>query len=205
MPQHINLLDPSLQRKRETLGSTTGLLAVFATFGAAVALAMTLQSFSSQSQVQSVALEQDLAALQARVAALGTPAPSRHAIELARLRAVDAGQRRLRAALDSGQAGSTRGYSEYFLALSRQTQGTLWLTGFTVAADGRALEIGGRMTDPRQLPDYLRRLNGEPLFKGREFAQLSLKAVEPVAAPGGSASYAEFALRSTPGVPEAAR
>ena len=202
MPQHINLLDASLQRRRETLGSTTGLVAVLATFGASVAIALTLQSFSAKSQAQSVALEQDLAALQARVAALGTPAPSRQAIELARLRAIDAGQRRLRAALDSGQAGSTRGYSEYFLALSRQTQGALWLTGFTVAADGRALEIGGRMTDPRQLPDYLRRLNGEPLFKGREFAQLNLKTVELAAPLSG---YAEFALRSTPGAPEAAR
>ena len=202
MPQHINLLDASLQRRRETLGSTTGLVAVLATFGASVAIALTLQSFSAKSQAQSVALEQDLAALQARVAALGTPAPSRQAIELARLRAIDAGQRHLRAALDSGQAGSTRGYSEYFLALSRQTQGALWLTGFTVAADGRALEIGGRMTDPRQLPDYLRRLNGEPLFKGREFAQLNLKTVELAAPLSG---YAEFALRSTPGAPEAAR
>ena len=205
MPQHINLLDASLQRRRETLASTTGLVAVFATLGVSAALAMVLQSFSAKSQTQSGALEQDLAALQARVAALGTPAPSRHAIELARLRALDAGQRRLRAALDSGQAGSTRGYSEYFLALSRQTQGTLWLTGFTVAADGRALEIGGRMTDPRQLPDYLRRLNGEPLFKGREFAQLSLKTVEPAAPLVGNAGYAEFMLRSTPAAPEAAR
>ena len=202
MPQHINLLDASLQRKRETLGSVTGLVAVLATVGASVALAMSLHSFSAKSQAQSVVLEQDLAALQARVATLGAPAPSRNAIELARLRAVDAGQRRLRAALDSGQAGSTHGYSEYFLALSRQTQGTLWLTGFTVAADGRALDIGGRMTDPRQLPDYLRRLNGEPLFKGREFAQLNLKTVEAVAPLG---AYAEFALRSIPGAPEAAR
>lgn len=202
MPQHINLLDASLQRQRETLGSITGIVAVLATFGVSVALAMGLQSFSAKSQAQSVVLEQDLAALQARVATLGTTAPSRQAIELARLRSVDAGQRRLRAALDSGQAGSTHGYSEYFLALSRQTQGTLWLTGFTVAADGRALEIGGRMNDPRQLPDYLRRLNSEPLFKGREFAQLNLKTIEPAAPLGG---YAEFALRSTPGAPEPAR
>ncbi len=202
MPQHINLLDANLQRRRERLGSTTGLAAVLATLGASLAIAMTLQSFSAKSQAQSAALEQELTALQARVAALGTPAPSRQATELARLRAVDAGQRRLRAALESGQAGSPRGYSEYFLALSRQTHGSLWLTGFTVAADGQALEIGGRMTDPHQLPGYLRRLNGEPLFKGREFAQLSLKTVEP-AAPLGA--YAEFALRSTPGAPEAAR
>jgi hypothetical protein len=76
MPQHINLLDASQPRRREMLGSTTGLVAVLATFGAAVALAMGLQSFSAKTQAQSVVLEQDLAALQARVAALGTPAPS---------------------------------------------------------------------------------------------------------------------------------
>jgi MSHA biogenesis protein MshI len=205
MPQHINLLDASLQRSRETLGSRTGLAAVLATLGGSAALAMALQSFSAKSQAQAAALEQELGALQTRVAALGAPQPSRQAAELARLRAVDAGQRRLRATLESGQAGSTHGYSEYFLALSRQTQGTLWLTGFTVGADGRSLEIGGRMTDPRQLPDYLRRLNGEPLFKGREFAQLSLKTVEPAAPLAGNARYAEFALRSLPGTPEAPR
>ena len=75
MPQHINLLDASLQRRRETLGSVTGLVAVVATFGVSVALAAGLQSFSAKSQAQSVVLEQDLATLQARVAALGTPAP----------------------------------------------------------------------------------------------------------------------------------
>ena len=47
MPQHINLLDASLQRRRETLGSITGLVAVLATFGVSVALAASLQSFSA--------------------------------------------------------------------------------------------------------------------------------------------------------------
>jgi len=195
MPQHINLLDASLQRRRETLGSTTGLVAVLATFGVSVAIAMGLQSFSAKSQTQSAALEQDLAALQVRASALGASAPSRQAVELARLRALDAGQRRLRAALDSGQAGSVRGYSEYFLALSRQTQGTLWLTGFTVAGDGRALEIGGRMTDPRQLPVYLEHLAAEQLFRGRRFAQLEIKALaanEQTA----HANVSEFSLRA---------
>lgn len=205
MPQQINLLDARPQRKREALGSVTGLIAIVATLGLSAALAFTLQTFSAQKQAQAAVLEQELAALQTRVAGVGSAAPSRQVVELARLRSVDAGQRRLRAALDSGEAGGTQGYSEFFLALSRQTQGTLWLTGFTVGADGRSIELGGRMTDPRQLPDYLRRLNSEPLFKGREFAQLSLKAVEPGEASGSSAGYAEFALRTSAGVAEAPR
>jgi hypothetical protein len=133
---------------------------------------------------------------------VGGGVPSRQTAELARLRSIEVGQRRTRAALDSGQAGGTQGYSEYLLALSRQSQGRLWLTGFNVAPDGRSLELDGRMTDPRQLPDYLRRLNGEPLFKGREFAQLSLKSIEPGAttdtAPSSGSAYTEFALRAVP-------
>jgi Fimbrial assembly protein (PilN) len=197
MPQHINLIDASLLPRRERFASTGAALALGATLAVSIALALGLNAMSAQATAEAAANEQALAALQARVATVGTAPPSRSAAELARLRAVEVGQHRIRTALDSGQAGGVQGYSEYLLALSRQTRGTLWLTTFSVAPDGRALELGGRMTDPRQLPDYLKRLNAEPLFKGREFAQLSLKAVEPVPAsdPGGPA-YAEFALRA---------
>ena len=203
MPQQINLLDASLQRKREPLGSLTGLAAVASTLIVVAALVLGLQHLSAQMAVQAGTLEHTLADLQARSAAVAPAPASRRAGELARLRALEAGQRRLRAALESGQAGSTQAYSEYLTALSRQTDGTLWLTGFMVAQDGRSLDIGGRMTDPRQLPGYLRRLNSEPLFRGREFAQLSLKAVDPSAASGSG--LAEFTLRSTAGPAEAPR
>jgi Tfp pilus assembly protein PilN len=202
MPQQINLLDASLQRKRQTLGSVAGLIALVVTLGASAALALGLHAMSAQSLELAQITEQQLSTLQARVVAVGRVAPSRQAAELARLRSIESGQRRTRAALDSGQAGGTQGYSGYLLALSRQSQGRLWITGFSVAPDGHSLELDGRMTDPRQLPDYLRRLNGEPLFKGREFAQLSLKTIEPGATTGAAANsdpaYTEFALRAVP-------
>jgi hypothetical protein len=200
VPQQINLLDASLKRKRETLGSTTALLAVAATLGVSAALTVALHTLSARTAAQAGVAERELATLQARGAAVSAAGPSRLGAELARLRAVEAGQRRIRGALDAGQAGEARGYSGYLLALSRQTQGGLWLTGFSVAPDTRSLELSGRMTNPRQLPDYLRRLNAEPLFKGREFAQLSLKTVEfgtaAEAATHSAAAYAEFTLRS---------
>ena len=198
MPQQINLLDASLQRRRESLGSTAALIGVAATLAVSIALAASLKTMSAQAAAQADVAEQELAALQTRVAAVGSATPSRNVAELERLRAAQARQQRIRTALDSGHAGGTQGYSEYLLALSRQTRGDLWLTAFSVAPDGRSLELGGRMTDPRQLPDYLKRLNAEPLFKGREFAQLSLKAVEPGANsdPSTGAGHAEFALRA---------
>ena len=82
----------------------------------------------------------------------------------------------------------------------------MWLTAFSVSADAAALELQGRMTDPHRLPDYLRHLNSEPLFKGRTFAQMSLKAVEPAASGAagasnstvGGSSITEFTLRAVP-------
>ena len=201
MPQQINLLDASLQRQHATLARLTApiaLTALIATLGVSATLALGLQAMSSRALAQSQASEQALAATRTRVAQSGRAAPAPDATELAQLQAVEAGQRRLRAAIDAGQTGATQSYAGYLLALSRQTQPGLWLTGFSVAPDGRALEISGRMTDPRQLPDYLRRLNGEALFKGREFAQLSLTTVTPAAASDSAlrTGYTEFALRS---------
>ena len=201
MPQQINLLDASLQRQHATLARLTApiaLTALIATLGVSATLALGLQAMSSRALAQSQASEQALAATRTRVAQSGRAAPAPDATELAQLQAVEAGQRRLRAAIDAGQTGATQSYAGYLLALSRQTQPGLWLTGFSVAPDGRALEISGRMTDPRQLPDSLKRLNTEALFKGREFAQLSLKTVTPAAASDGASrsGYAEFALRA---------
>jgi hypothetical protein len=51
-----------------------------------------------------------------------------------------------------------------------------------------------RMADAAELPAYLHRLNAEPLFQGRPFAQLQIRTQ----ADSGDAAYSDFALRSTP-------
>ena len=199
MPQDINLMHAGLRPRpapfrsmqaASILGSGA-LLMLIAFVG--------LQQLASRRTVEAVALEQEFAALQRRATEMSAvAAPSRPAAELRLLRDTEAGQRQVRAALDSGVAGRPQGYAQYFMALSRQAQASLWITGFNVAADGAGLELQGRMTDPRVLPDYLRRLNSEPLFKGREFAQMSLKVVEPAPADGASPAITEFALRARP-------
>ena len=199
MPQDINLMHAGLTPRpvpfrsvhAASIFGSGALLMLIATVG--------LQHLASRRAEEAVALEQELAALQRRVTDISAvAAPSRPAAELRLLRDTETGQRQVQAALDSGVAGRTQGYAQYFMALSRQAQASLWITGFNVAADGAGLELQGRMTDPRVLPDYLRRLNSEPLFKGREFAQMSLKAVEPVPADAASPVITEFALRARP-------
>jgi hypothetical protein len=194
MPHQINLLDPSLQRRHDRLGSTAGLLAVIATLAVSIVATFGLNALATRTGAQAEATERELVTVQASVASVSAGTASPLAAELARLRAAEAAQQRIRAALDSGQAGVAQGYSNYLFALSRQAQEGLWLTRFDVAPDSRSLELGGRMTDPRQLPDYLRRLKVEPLFNGRQFAQLSLKSVEL----NEGARVTEFALRSAP-------
>ena len=210
MPQQLNLLDASFQHPRELLGSAAGLLALAATLGASLALTLGLHVKSAQALVDAKGFEVQLEALHERAGDPQRPTPSLLVAELTRLRAVEAGQLRITAALDSGQAGVTRGYSDFLLALSRQAVAQLWLTSFSVGADGQALELGGRMADPGQLADYLRRLSAEPMFKGRDFAQLNLKTLG--GADGATAStgtdpapasrvpvVTEFVLRTAPG------
>ena len=151
MAHQINLLDSSLRRQRELLGSAPGLGVLAAVVCVTVVLAFGLRVKSSQALVQATTAEAELGTLQARVATeQAARSPSISTAELARLRAVESGQERVRAALDSGQVGATQGYSPYLLALSRQMQGKLWLTEFSVAPDGSSLELGGRMTNPQE-------------------------------------------------------
>jgi len=200
-PHQINLLDTGAPRRIDWLGSGVGLLALAATLGASALITGVLARTAAQADASAAADEQTLAALGAKAALAERSAPSPAAVELARLRAIDASQRRIRAALAPRLARDGGGYSEYLLALSRQGTAALWLTRFSIGADKRALQIGGRMTDPHQLPDYLRHLDAEPLFHGRDFAQLTLKAVEPGTPTGdgpvAAAGYVEFMLSST--------
>lgn len=115
--------------------------------------------------------------------------------EVSRLRQLEAGQRRIRAALDGGAAGARDGHAQYLVALARQASGALWITGFAVSDNGQAITLEGRMTEPSVLADYLRRLNAEPRFKGRPFAQLSLTSVE-AGVNGAAHGFTEFVLRS---------
>lgn len=204
MAQQINLMHAGLLRRSEPFNSNHGAMAVVAAVAVVALGAFALQLQARQQAEQAGALERDTEALQSRFAAISAAPPeSNFSAELQRLRRLETGQRQMRSAIASGSAGHTQGYAEYFTALARQAQPALWITGFSIAADGVALELQGRMGDPRLLPGYLRRLNTEPLFKGREFAQLSLKAVEPSAAATGG--YTEFSLRGVPAAAEPAR
>ena len=77
--------------------------------------------------------------------------------------------------LEGGAIGNTTGFAEYLRGLARQIPDGIWLTGFSIEAGGQEMEIRGRMLNASALPDYIRRLGGEPAFRGRSFAALTLE------------------------------
>lgn len=95
------------------------------------------------------------------------------------------------ALLKKGMAPENGNPVEWLSGFARQIPNGLWLTGFSINAESGALEIRGRTTDPRLIPEYLRRLNAEPAFQGRTFAALQIHAgAAPDTAPAGSATTA---------------
>jgi hypothetical protein len=195
MAQQLNLFDARFAPAQLRFSARHGGLILAAVLVGAWGLAQGLHWAGGRAQAEAATIQAGMAPLRTQ---LGSDAAGRDggaADELARLRAAEATQRRVRAALEAGAAGAREGHADVLLALARQASGRLWITGLGVSDDGGAIDLEGRMTDSSVLTDYLRRLNDEPRFKGRPFAQLTLRAVDNS---GGALPYTEFALRSTP-------
>ena len=196
MAQQLNLLDPRFAPQALRFSAQHGLVAVLALLGLTAGAAQGLQWAAAQATGKAGQLEVLTAPLKARQQALTAAGGSNGtATEIAQLRSLEAGQRRIGQALNAGLAGAREGPSDYLVALARRASAALWITGFAVD-DAGAIALEGRMTDSAVLTDYLKNLNNEPRFKGRPFGQLSLQALD---AAGVAAPYTEFTLRSAAG------
>jgi hypothetical protein len=176
MSQQINLLNPSLLRKRFALTPATGTLG-------AVALALVVtggvayreQQRLDELGMRAAELETTLKEMNARyesVAALAeAPKPHRSGdVELAHLNSRLKTRQQVVDILEGAGVGSTTGFSDYLRAFSRQAVSGLWLTGFDIAEGGAELKLTGRTLAADLLPVYLERLNREAPLQGRHFA-----------------------------------
>ena len=231
MSQQINLYDASLLRKREPLTArnlalASGMLVVLlAAWGGWIRTRLTSLEGESQAVApQAKALQDQRDMMTAQLAAL-KPDPQIEA-ELASARALLDLHGKQIGELKKGVSPEAGGFAEYLRGFARQTPAGLWLTGFAIKDSGAAMEIRGRMTDPALLPEYIRRLDAEQAFKGREFAALKVVAgkadaeqgnpsppaapaqaptAAPVAAPAaGPAPFYEFTLTQLLRKPQAA-
>ena len=177
----LNLDPPTARPAGTPWRATHGLAAAGAALAASWGVAAGLEAWAGHRQAEAVALTQALPQQRAQLEARdpgGADAVQRLTAERQRLQVLDMEQRRLRAEIDSHLQHAANGYTPFFAALSRQSQGNVWITGFSVAGGTGALELQGRMIDPAALPGYLQRLNQEGAFKGRQFARLQLTPTE---------------------------
>jgi hypothetical protein len=207
MTHYINLYDPALLRRRDWLTAANLAYAVAAIFLAMLlwgswaridAAGLAEQAGKLDSQIkaereQSVALAGQLAARRADPTL---------ALNVAAARELLGVRRNIRDALGQGVASAAGGHSDYLRGLARQTVVNLWLTDFSIGPQGARMEIRGRTLDPATLPDYIRRLNAEPAFRGRRFAAVNIALPEPVAGADGKPAvrppWHEFALVPEP-------
>jgi Tfp pilus assembly protein PilN len=117
--------------------------------------------------------------------------------ELNKVTAEAAAQREIINALKSGVIGNTMGYSKYMQAFARQVVNGLWLTGFSVEADGLQMSISGGVLSPDLVPGYILRLNNENIMRGKTFTSLQMQLPkEESGKTSNRQQYLEFELKS---------
>lgn len=229
MTQQINLYHAGLRQQRRW-GLREAVFCLAAVTAGCLAAAAALEMHARRLSAQATAAQAVLAERQLQWQALqdgrvplrlpstgpgtdGMPGPLQLEREVLRLRAAEAGRRRLSSLLDSAAAGHRRGYSAHLVSLSRQAHPQVWLTSVTLDAAGEPLELQGRLSDPAALTAWLDGLSRESAFQGRRFGQLQLRRLDPgdavagtpQAEPVGAGPITAFSLRSTAGAATPAR
>jgi hypothetical protein len=211
--QQINLLLPELRPRFDWLA----LPFVGAAVACILLLIVGMASFSAW-QVNALkenegALRVKLDGVQQQVLTLGQTLAARRGDptldnQLAAARTDIAQRQEVLNIIAQGDVSSGNAYSGLLQGFSRQAIEGVWLTGFGFAQ--RNIEIRGRLNDPALLPVYIGRLNAEPVFAGRRFAELDMKGIDPAEAKQGDTTlaaplkkpslprYTEFVLRTEP-------
>lgn len=205
MSYYINLYDPALLRHRQWLTAANLLFALVLILVVMLGWGAWARIHASGLADQAATIEGRLKAAREESVALASQLASHKSdpkLEqaVAAQRELLAVRRNILVALGQGIATAPTGHADYLRGLARQSVADLWLTGFAVSPEGARMEIRGRTLDPALLPEYIRRLNAEPAFRGRHFAALTIGVPEPAPSAGAAVGAAvpppwhEFAL-----------
>jgi len=206
MARQINLINPALRKTRDALSARplAAVAAVLIVVVVAAAIAAHVVASHRNAELAALTATQKQAQktflAETQKVAAHKPDP-RLVAELERARALAARQQQILQKLDDGSIGDTKGFAEFLRGFARQVPHGLWLTGFTIGAGGADMEVRGRMLSPELLPEYVRRLNAEPAFRGHSFAGLELQGPRGEAKDAAVETlppYTEFVLSATP-------
>ena len=195
MSQQINLYEKRLRPEREPLTGRRLALAVGLVVVVLAAWSFVERRAADAAAAELAGVQAEVAASQQKLAALGKSLAERRLpdalkAEVEGARARLAVQNAVMALIDAGGLGNDAGFSALMRGFSHLASNDLWLTGFTVAAGGKEIEIRGRLFDAASLPVYVQRLAGDPAFKGLRFSALELRRVTTVPAPVSASAYA---------------
>lgn len=182
MSQQINLILPELRPRFDWTGlpvvvaaAVLGLLLVGGYYAYEKAQVDKLAAQDAEIKRQMTSLQQEVLTLGQTIAARkGDPAlPGL----IAALQMGNEERQAVVTALNSGVGGARDGFAGVLEGFARQTIDGLWLTHFALA--GSEIQIEGAALEPALLPRLIDKLNAEPVFAGRRFAALDMRAVDP--------------------------
>lgn len=203
---------------RERLLKSESTVPILAIVKVGIALVGLVALFSVFSVWRTNALRSDIAALErqqgeARLtleeigrrvgSQLGNP---QFADETMKLKALINAPEAVHAMLQKDLFGSKRGYSDFFIALARQSIQGIQLTRIDITGAGKKIEIHGRAASADRVPRYLQVLAREQVMNGIEFGMFHLAQPaaqpaegQPAASPApASRGGVEFILRTQP-------
>ncbi len=183
--QKVNLYQEQFHPEKETLTITNCLFAIFIVVGVIAGLSwnkvMELQHI--EEEVSGLNAKNDTMMEQLSTLAIANNKNKNKAVKEDEIEGKETElktRRELLGSLTEQKYGSTDGFSEFMVALSRQHVQGAWITGLSVNRGGEDLAITGSSLKPELAPIYLQKLSNEKIFAGKSFAMLNLRQKENI-------------------------
>jgi Fimbrial assembly protein (PilN) len=179
MSQQINLINPSLIKKKDFL-TTVNIGLVYGIF-----CTLMLAWFGYiNNQVSVLAKKHDVVAsdltqlqdsLTQMNAAKVSHVPDQNLkIQIAKLEAIEEVQAQILNLIGQSKPQALS-LANYMRGLAKQSMNGVWLTGFSIDQKTNAMTLRGRSLSANALPEYMKRLGKEPVFSGQLFGGLQIK------------------------------
>lgn len=173
MKQNINLYHPIFRKEAKRFSAQAMLQAAALVVIGAIAVYgfnfYQLRELRAQVREAERAQEAAMSRLAQVTQKFGRMPVDATALEIARLEQELVARRRLQALAQDPLLANTRGYTDFFLAFSRQHVPGVWLTHVRLRGRGDDMELQGRAIAPALIPRYIERLANERVLAGLEF------------------------------------